>query len=114
MLMLWMYLHLISVFIPAYFFPFSKKKWNKHPKFVNTEKWTHLHIQRIDINFDFFHVENKKPTNKEVHNQKKDKLKNILLPSYLAELTWECYFRTQGARAVNTRLFEIPPPTILG
>ena len=78
MLMLWMYLHLITVFIPAYFFPFSKKKWNKHPKFVNTEKWTQLHIQRIDINFDFFHVENKKPTNKEVHNQKKDKLKNIL------------------------------------
>ena len=60
------------------FLPFLKKKWNKHPKFVNTEKWTQLHIQRIDINFDFFHVENKKPTNKEVHNQKKDKLKNIL------------------------------------
>ena len=60
------------------FLPFLKKKLNKHPKFVNTEKWTQLHIQRIDINFDFFHVENKKPTNKEVHNQKKDKLKNIL------------------------------------
>ena len=76
MLMLWIYLNLIIVFVPAYFFPFSKKQWNKHPKFVEAENWTQLHLQRIDINFDWFHVQNKRPRNKQVEN-KKNKLKNI-------------------------------------
>ena len=34
MLMLWMYLHLITVFIPAYFFPFSKKNETNIPNLL--------------------------------------------------------------------------------
>ena len=70
------YIILIIVFVPAYFFPFSKKQWNKHSKFVKAENWTQLHLQRIDITFDWFHVQNKRPRNKQVEN-KKNKLKNI-------------------------------------
>ena len=70
MLMLWIYLHLIIVFIPAYFFPFSKKQWNKHPNFFKAENWTQLHLQWIDINIDLFHVQNKRPRNKQVENKK--------------------------------------------
>ena len=75
--MLWIYLNLIIVLVPAYFFPFSKKQWNKNPKFFKAEKWTQLHHQGIDFNFDLFDFQNKRPTNKQVEKKKKDNLKNI-------------------------------------
>ena len=77
--MLWIYLNLIIVFLPAYFFPFSKKQWNKHPKFFKAENWTQL---RIDINFDLFHVQNKRPRNKQVENKETQIEKYILAFHY--------------------------------
>ena len=73
------YLNLIIVFVPAYFFPFSKKQWNKHPKFFKAENWTQL---RIDINFDLFHVQNKRPRNKQVENKETQIEKYILAFHY--------------------------------
>ena len=69
------YLNLIIVFVPAYFFPFSKKQWNKHSKFFTAENWMQL---RIDINFHLFHVQKKKLRNKEVENKKRQIEKYIL------------------------------------
>ena len=69
--MLWIYLNLIIVFFPAYFFPFSKKKWNKHPKFFKAENWMQL---RIDINFDLFRSK-QKAKKQASGKQKKHKLK---------------------------------------
>ena len=77
--MFWIYLNFIIVFVPAYFFPFSKKQWNKHPKFFKAENWTQL---RIDINFHKFVSRSKQKAEKQTSGkQKKHKLKNIFYPS---------------------------------